>query len=247
MCFFIRASTLVDVDLELALSGVDCQSLGGGVDENEYLSSYSGDVGAGGSTADDSGLATITNGGNVIIGAIVGTEGDAVVDDTAGAVGTAAGALDGLGDDAGGAPVDDGVLLVPIMVPMLVVDADGAAVDVADGAAVDVAAGASDAVDGAPPVDDGIMVPLSAVVVDGATVDDGISVDDTNGVSIDEGSIDGAGGAAVDDGSVDEADGASIDEEISGGGGLEVLALVPIGGGVVDAVASIVPVGAGTC
>jgi len=239
MCFFIRASTLVDVDLELALSGVDCQSLGGGVDENEYLSSYSGDVGAGGSTADDSGLATITNGGNVIVGAIVGAEGDAVVDDTAGALGTAAGALDGLGDDAGGAPVDDGVLLVPIMVPMLVVDADGAAVDVA--------AGASDAVDGAPPVDDGIMVPLSAVVVDGATVDDGISVDDTNGVSIDEGSIDGAGGAAVDDGSVDEADGASIDEEISGGGELEVLALVPIGGGVVDAVASIVPVGAGTC
>ena len=239
MCFFIRASTLVDVDLELALSGVDCQSLGGGVDENEYLSSYSGDVGAGGSTADDSGLATITNGGNVIVGAIVGAEGDAVVDDTAGALGTAAGALDGLGDNAGGAPVDDGVLLVPIMVPMLVVDADGAAVDVA--------AGASDAVDGAPPVDDGIMVPLSAVVVDGATVDDGISVDDTNGVSIDEGSIDGAGGAAVDDGSVDEADGASIDEEISGGGELEVLALVPIGGGVVDAVASIVPVWAGTC
>ena len=239
MCFFIRASTLVDVDLELALSGVDCQSLGGGVDENEYLSSYSGDVGAGGSTADDSGLVTITNDGNVIIGAIVGAEGDAVVDDTAGALGTAAGALDGLGDDAGGAPVDDGVLLVPIMVPMLVVDADGAAVDVA--------AGASDAVDGAPPVDDGIMVPLSAVVVDGATVDDGISVDDTNGVSIDEGSIDGAGGAAVDDGSVDEADGASIDEEISGGGELEVLALVPIGGGVVDVVASIVPVGAGTC
>ena len=72
---------------------------------------------------------------------------DAVVDNT-----DAAGASDGLGDDAGGAPVDDGVLLVPILVSMLVVDADGAAVDDA--------AGASDAVDGAPPVDDGIMVPL---------------------------------------------------------------------------------------
>ena len=97
------------------------------------------------------------------------------------------------------------------------------------------------------PVDDGIMIPKLVGGADGATVDGRISVDDTNGVSIDEGSIDGAGGAAVDDGSVDEADGASIDEEISGGGELEVLALVPIGGGVVDAVASIVPVGAGTC
>ena len=192
------------------------------MDESEYVSSYSGDVGAGGSTADDRGLATITNGGNVTIGALVGTVGDAVVDDTA------------------GAPVDDGVLLVPILVPMLVVDADGAAVDDA--------AGASDAVDVAPPVDDGIMVPLSAVVANGATVDDGImipmlvvgadgatvdgriSVDDTNGVSIDEGSIDGAGGAAVDDGSGDDADGASIDEEISVGGGLELLVLVPVGG-----------------
>ena len=212
MCFFIRASTLVDVDLELALSGVDCQSLGGGVDENEYLSSYSGDVGAGGSTADDSGLATITNGGNVIIGAIVGAEGDAVVDDTAGALGTAAGALDGLGDDAGGAPVDDGVLLVPIMVPMLVVDADGAAVDVA--------AGASDAVDGAPPVDDGIMVPLSAVVVNGATVDDGIMIPMLVG---------GADVATVDDGSGDDAGGASVDEERSVEGA-ELLVLVPVGG-----------------
>ena len=42
----------------------------------------------------------------------------------------------------------------------------------------------------------------------------------------------------VDDGSVD--DGISIIDEAS-------VALVPIGGGVVDAVASIVPVGAGTC
>ena len=146
-----------------------------------------------------------------------------------------------------------GVALVGTGGDTMVDDVDGAAgvvASVEDGimiSAVDVAAGASDAVDGAPPVDDGIMVPLSAVVVDGVTVDDGISVDDTNGVSIDEGSIDGAGGAAVDDGSVDDADGASIDEEISGGGELEVLALVPIGGGVVDAVASIVPVGAGTC
>ena len=46
----------------------------------------------------------------------------------------------------------------------------------ANGAAVDDAAGASDAVDGAPPVDDGIMVPLSAVVANGATVDDGIMI-----------------------------------------------------------------------
>ena len=210
------------------------------MDESEYVSSYSGDVGAGGSTADDRGLATITNGGNVTIGALVGTEGDAVVDNTSGALGNAAGASDGLGDDAGGAPVDDGVLLVPILVPMLVVDANGAAVDDA--------AGASDAVGVAPPVDDGKMVPLSAVVANDATVDDGImipmlvggadgatvdgriSVDDTNGVSIDEGSIDGAGGAAVDDGSGDDADGASIDEEISVGGGLELLVLVPVGG-----------------
>jgi hypothetical protein len=213
MCFFIRASTLVDVDLDLALSGVDCQSLGGGVDESEYVSSYSGDVGAGGSTADDRGLATITNGGNMTIGALVGTEGDAVVDDTSGALGNAAGASDGLGDDAGGAPVDDGVLLVPILVPMLVVDANGAAVDDA--------AGASDAVGVAPPVDYGIMVPLSAVVVNDATVDDGIMIPMLVG---------GADVATVDDGSGDDAGGASIDEEISVGGGLELLVLVPVGG-----------------
>ena len=221
------------------------------MDENEYVTVCAGDGGADGSTDDGSGLATIddcelaiiTAGGIVTGDAVVGIGGDALFDDDA-----------TLAVDV--APVDDGIL-VPIMVPMLVVDADGAAVDDA--------AGASDAVDGAPPVDDGIMVPLSAVVANGATVDDGImipmlvggaggatvdgriSVDDTNGVSIDEGSIDGAGGATVDDGSVDDADGAPIDEAISGGGELELLALVPIGGGVVDAVASIVPVGAGTC
>ncbi len=55
----------------------------------------------------------------------------------------------------------------------------------------------------------------------------------------------GADDALVDEGSVDAADGATVDAEISVGG--ELLVLVPIGGGVVDAVASIVPVGAGTC
>ena len=56
--------------------------------------------------------------------------------------------------------------------------------------------------------------------------------------------VDDADGASVDEGSVDAADGATVDEEISVGG--ELLVLVPVGGGVVDAVASIVPVGAGT-
>ena len=65
-----------------------------------------------------------------------------------------------------------------------------------------------------------------------------ISVDDTKGVLVDEGSVDGA-------------DGALTDEGISvGGEEHKVLVLVPIGGGVVDdsALASTtVPVGAGTC
>ena len=48
--------------------------------------------------------------------------------------------------------------------------------------------------------------------------------------------------------SVDDADGALIDEGISVGEEHEVLVLVPIGGGVVDALASTeVPVRAGTC
>ena len=64
-------------------------------------------------------------------------------------------------------------------------------------------------------------------------------------VTVDDGSVDD-GISIIDEASVD--DGISIiDEAISGGGELELLALVPIGGGVVDAVASIVPVGAGTC
>ena len=46
-CFFISASTLVDVDVDLAL--VDS-------DENEYVSSGAGGVGADGSTVDDGGL-----------------------------------------------------------------------------------------------------------------------------------------------------------------------------------------------
>ena len=73
--------------------------------------------------------------------------------------------------------------------------------------------------------------------------DDGLRCD--NCVSVDKGSVDGADGAPVDEGSVDAADGAAVDNEISVGG--ELVVLVPIGGGVVDAVASIVPVGAGTC
>ena len=120
-------------------------------------------------------------------------------------------------------------------------------------------------VDGAA-VDDGIMVPMladNADGVDGASVGCRISFDGTKGVSVDDGSIGAADGATVDDetlvpllvngaddalvdeGSVDAADGATVDAGISVGG--ELLVLVPIGGGVVDAVASIVPVGAGTC
>ena len=225
------------------------------MDENEYVTVCAGDVGADGSTGDDSGLATIddsglatiTTGGIATSGAIVGTGGDALVDNAAGTADDVAGALDVLGI-VRGAPVDDGM-------PMLSVEAYGATVDDA--------AGASDAilVDDVAPVDDGIMVPLLAddadgaagIMIpmlvggaDGATVDGRISVDDTNCVSVDKGSVDGADGASVDEGSVDAADGATVDEEISVGG--ELVVLVPIGGGVVDAVASIVvPVGAGTC
>ena len=72
---------------------------------------------------------------------------------------------------------------------------------------------------------------------DGATVEGRISVDDTKGVLVDEGSVNGAVGALIDKG-------ASV-----GGEEHEVLVLVPIGGGVVDASAlasTAVPVGDGT-
>ena len=91
----------------------------------------------------------------------------------------------------------------------------------------------------------GIMIPMLVGGADGATVDGWISVDDTNCISVDGGSVDGADDVLVDEGSVDAANGATVDAEISVGG--ELLVLVPNGGGVVDAVASIVPVGAGTC
>jgi len=123
-----------------------------------------------------------------------------------------------------------------------------------DGAAVAVAS-----------VDGGIMIPLLANDADGATADGRVSVDDINNVSVDKGSVDSADGAAFDDVislllandadgasvdgriSVDNADGALIDEEISVGEEHEVVVLVPIGGGVVDALASTeVPVRAGT-
>lgn len=69
-------------------------------------------------------------------------------------------------------------------------------------------------------VEDGIMIPLLADDADGAPVNGRISVDD--------------------------ADGALIDEGISVGEEHEVSVLLPIGGGVVDALASTgVPVGAG--
>ena len=89
-------------------------------------------------------------------------------------------------------------------------------------------------------VEVGIMIPLLADDADGATVDGRILVDDTNGVSVDEGSVDGADGATVDKGIF-------VGEEEH-----EVLVLVPIGGGVVDASALAstvvpVPVVAGTC
>jgi len=166
-----------------------------------------------------------------------------------------------LGDDV--APVDDVVL-----VPLSAVDADGAtvddtnwisvdggsvdgaddalvdegSVDAADGAAVDEEISAVDA-DGAT----GIMIPMLVGDADGATGDGWISVDDTNWISFDGGSVDGAEDALVDEGSVDAADGAAVDEEISVRGELELFVLVPVGGRVVDAVASIVPGGAGTC
>ena len=139
-----------------------------------------------------------------------------------------------------------------IMIPMLVGGADGATVDgwisVDDTNCISVDGGS---VDGA---DDALVDEGSVDAADGATVDavgrellvlvpstfDGrISVDDTSCVSGSD-----ADGASVDEGSVDAADGATVDEEISVGG--ELLVLVPVGGGVVDAVASIVPVGAGT-
>ena len=87
---------------------------------------------------------------------------------------------------------------------------------------------------------------------DGATVDGRVSVEDTNGVSVDEGSdllANDADGATVDGRiSVDDADGALIDEGISVGEEHEVSVLMPIGGRVVNVVASTeVPVRAGTC
>ena len=111
----------------------------------------------------------------------------------------------------------------------------------------------------------GIMIPLLADDADGATVDGRVSVDDTKGVPVNEGSVDSADGAAVDDvisllatnvdGAtvnggilVDNAGGVLIDKGISvGGEEHEVSVLMPIGGGVVDALASTeVPVEAGT-
>jgi hypothetical protein len=259
MCFFISASTLKDVDVELALSGGDCHSFGvgvGGVDEAKYISyisSCAGDVGADGSTGGD--RSTGDDGGlSGVPGPVRGASGDdgmpmlsikadgATVDDAA----DASDADATLADDV--APVDDGILVplsaddadgaTGILIPWLVDDADGASVDegsvdAADGATVDV-----DAADGAT-VD---AVGRELLVLVPSTFDGGISVDDTSRVSGSD-----ADGASVDDGSVDDADGAPIDEEISGGGELELLALVPFGGGVVDAVALIVPVGAGTC
>jgi len=123
--------------------------------------------------------------------------------------------------------VDDGILI-----PISADDADVILAD--DVAPVDdmmlVPLSAVDA-DGAT----GIMIPMLVGGADGATVDGWISVDDTNCISVDGGSVGGA-------------DDALVDEKISvGGGELELLALVPFGGGVVDAVALIVPVGAGTC
>ena len=76
----------------------------------------------------------------------------------------------------------------------------------------------------------GIMIPMLVGGADGATVDGLISVDDTNCISVDGGSVDGADDALVDEGSVDAADGAAVDEEISVGGELELLVLVPVGG-----------------
>ena len=257
MCFFISASTLKDVDVELALSGGDCHSFGvgvGGVDEVKYISyisSCAGDVGADGSTGGD--RSTGDDGGlSGVPGPVRGASGDdgmpmlsikadgATVDDAADASDAT------LADDV--APVDDGILVplsaddadgaTGILIPWLVDDADGASVDegsvdAADGATVDV-----DAADGAT-VD---AVGRELLVLVPSTFDGRISVDDTSCVSGSD-----ADDAFVDDGSVDDADGAPIDEAISGGGELELLALVPIGGGVVDAVALIVPVGAGTC
>jgi len=76
-------------------------------------------------------------------------------------------------------------------------------------------------------------------MADGAAVDDVISLlaNDADGATVD-------GGISVDD-----ADGALIDKGISvGGEEHEVSVLMPIGGGVVDALASTeVPVRAGTC
>ena len=144
------------------------------------------------------------------------------------------------------ATITNGVALVGTGGDTVVDDVDGAAVAVAS-------------------VDGGIMIPLLANDADGATVDGRVSVDDNNSVSVDKGSVDSADGAAVDDVisllandadgafvdgriSVDDADGALIDEGISVGEEHEVLVLVPIGGGVVDALASTeVPVRAGTC
>ena len=180
------------MDLALVDSGVD-------VDENKYVPSCAGGVGADGSTVDDGGLATITNGDIVTGGSIVDTGEDALV------------------DDVDGASVDIGILVDNVD------GADGATVvDDADGVTVD----------------DGILIPLLADDADGATVDGRILVDDTNGVSVDEGSVDGADGATVDKGIF-------VGEEEH-----EVLVLVPIGGGVVDASAlasTAVPVGDGTC
>ena len=66
------------MDLALVDSGVD-------VDENKYVPSCAGGVGADGSTVDDGGLATITNGDIVTGGLIVDTGEDALVDDVDGA------------------------------------------------------------------------------------------------------------------------------------------------------------------
>ena len=112
-----------------------------------------------------------------------------------------------------------------------------------EGVMVDDAAIVADNADGGS-VDDGVLIPLLDDDADGATVDGMISVDDT----ICRISVDDTIGALVDEGSVVE--GALINEGISvGGEEHEVLVIVPIGGGVVDATAlasTAVPVEAGT-
>lgn len=123
-------------------------------------------------------------------------------------------------------------------------DANGTCGAMANAANVTYGATVADNADGGS-FDDGVLIPLLGDDADGATVDGGISVGDT----IWRISVDDTVCALVDEGLVVE--GALIDEGISvGGEGHKVLALVPIGGGVVDAnaLASIaVPAEAGTC